>query len=338
MSSVVSAAEILTDASQLLHGVDPIARQLVFRPTSEQNLRDAGFIDGRTEIWTGAPVTLPFSASSEWASAGLSRQRYIFHMSFCGSTLLARLLDRPGKALALREPNCLADLANWRTALASASNDSGDFNPVLRLAGAMLARTWTAGEQVVVKPSSWANNLIGELIASSEDTRSVFVTIARDRFLEAVLRGGNDRLAFAARLAAHLSPFVEGGSAALHVAIESTDDAIGKATRLALVAHHNERRLFQTALGEGSSANGTIDLEEIEADPERAAGLATSLLDLPLDRSDIQANCARWTRAHAKAEGSYSGDLRRSENEQVRAHFGELIDSALEWADRALPK
>ena len=38
------------------------------------------------------------------------RRRFIFHGAFGGSTLLSRLLDCPGKALAVREPNSLVDI------------------------------------------------------------------------------------------------------------------------------------------------------------------------------------------------------------------------------------
>src|SRR5690349_10658976 len=245
----LSAAEIASDPRLLLHQVDPMKRQLIFRRTTADAVRSAAFIDGRTDIWTGEPALLGFDDALKREPREQEQRRYIFHMSFCGSTLLARLLDRPGKVLSLKEPNCLVDLAYWRTALVAADAPSADFGAALQFAAAMLARPWDPSEQVVVKPSSWANNLLDKLSLAA--SRAVFVTIARNRFVEAVVRGGNERLAFTARLAAHLAPFVSGGPALLQAAMDSTSDPLGKVARLALVAHDLEVRLFEGQMGEG---------------------------------------------------------------------------------------
>ena len=317
----MTPGEVARDPRYLLHRVDPVRRELMFRPTTAAELRSAAFIDGRSDIWDGPPVVVSFDAVPAASSEPVP---YIFHMSFCGSTLLARLLDCPGKTMALKEPNCLVDLADWKTALGQHASE--DFEPVLRFATAMLSRAWTANEKILIKPSSWANNLIGDLDAS----RAVFVTIGRDRFVEAVLRGGTPRLAFAARLAAHLSPFVAQGPQQVQAAIDSTPDPVGRTARLALVAHDLQQRLSERAAGT------RIDFAEIEGDPFGAASRAAAALDLGLDAADIQSNCERWAGANAKADASFSADQRRAENEQVRAAYGSLIEEALRWAETAL--
>lgn len=323
-------SEILADPTLLLHRVDPARRRLLFRRTTAEAVRDSAFIDGRTDIWVGEPAELPFSAALELKPAP-EPNRYVFHMSFSGSTLLARLIDRPGKALSLREPNCLVDLADWRSALAASGSADADFDPMLRFARAMIGRPWAGGEAVLIKPSSWVNNLIGDL--TQPGLRAMFVTIARDEFLEAVLRGGRDRLAFTARLAAHLSPFVERGPDRLQAAIDSTDDAVGKAARLAVVAHDLQLRLFERA---GARESCSVDFSAIRSDPARAASVAATALAVNVDAGDIAINCERWARANAKADAAYSGEQRRSENERVRAHYGELIEAALDWGAGAL--
>lgn len=316
--------EIARDPRCLLHRIDPARRQLQFRPASAELVRAAAFIDGRTDIWTGPPVVLPFEgAETEIATATPA----IFHMSFCGSTLLARLLDFPGKVLALKEPNCLVDLADWKRA-----GGGPEFEAMLRFALAMLGRPWAEGEQILLKPSSWANNLIADFAAP---TRAVFITIARDRFLEAVLRGGSERLAFTARLAAHLSPFAEGGPGRLQSAIDSDAEPIGKVARLALVAHDLELRLFERAIGRLAAAE-IVDFANIEQSPFEAAAAAAAGLQLALDEAEIEANCDRWTQANAKADAAFSAEQRASENEQVRAAYGAVIDDALAWAENAL--
>lgn len=323
-------ARALTDPSCLLHDLDPDRRCAIFRPTTEQAVRQAAFLDGRTDIWAGSPTELPFERATDTAPAR-EQPRYLFHMSFCGSTLLARLLDRPGKSLTLREPDILVKLADWRTALGRAGERSADFQVMLGFAEAMLFRRWHAAEPVTVKPSSWANNLIDDLVG--ESSRAVFITIERERFAVAVLRGGHDRLAFTARLAAHLAGTVGEGDEWLSMAVESVDDPVGKAIRLSLVAHQIQRRLFARAIGRAHAAE--IGFEMIESDPAQAALQSARLLGLALEPSDIDANVARWTAAHAKGQVEYSAVQREVENSEVRKFHRPRIDEALDWARTA---
>jgi hypothetical protein len=322
-----SPARVLADPSWLLHDVDPDRRRAIFWPTTEQAVRHAAFLDGRTDIWAGSPIELPFEVAVDAPPAG-EPPRYLFHMSFCGSTLLARLLDLPGKTLILREPDILVKLADWRTALGRGAARTADFVAMLRFAEAMLFRCWHQSEPVIVKPSSWANNLIDSLIG--QGSRAVFITIERAPFVTAVLRGGHDRLAFTARLAAHLAPSIDEGDAWLGKAVNSVDDPLAKAIRLSLVAHEIQHRFFARALERAEGAE--IDFDLIESDPGLAALQAAQLLALPIETPDIRANISRWASEHAKGSVAYSVPQRESENAEVRKFHRARIDDALDWA------
>jgi hypothetical protein len=325
-----SMTRALTDPSCLLHDLDPARRCAIFRPTTEQAVRQAAFLDGRADIWAGPAVKLPFGAAADTAPAR-EQPRYLFHMSFCGSTLLARLLDRPGKSLTLREPDILVKLADWRTALGRAGERSPDYQLMLGFAEAMLFRRWQAGEPVTVKPSSWANNLIDDLVG--ESSRAVFITIEREPFAVAVLRGGHDRLAFTARLAAHLAGTLGQGDEWLGMAVESVEDPLGKAIRLSLVAHEIQRRLFARAIGRADATE--IGFGMIESDPAEAALQSARLLGLALEPAHIATNVSRWAAAHAKGQVEYSAIQREAENSDVRKFHGSRIDEALDWARTA---
>ena len=325
----MSAPSIVGDPRWLPHDLDLDRRLIIFRRTSEDAVRGAGFLDGRTDIWTGQDFELPFDAADE-VSPTKEGGRYIFHMSFCGSTLLARLLDRPGTSLTLREPDILVKLADWRSALLHAKLRSADYDRILRFVEHLLFREWNSGEPVTVKPSSWANNLIGDL--HRPKTRSIFVTIERETFAIAVLRGGRDRLAFAARLASHLASAVAGGEALLRDAIESCSEPLAKAVKLALVAHELQRRLFAEVSGQAAE----VAFASIEDGPSAAAQTAARILGLNFDQSSIESNVARWASAHAKGQAVYSSSQRSSENAEVRRYHGEVIRGALAWADATL--
>ena len=101
----------------LLHRIDSRAGLMTFVPTTRAALAAPAFIDGRTPFATGPEIAVSLDAMLATAVEGAASrapQRYILHMGFCGSTLLARLLDRPGTVLTLREPAALTDIANWQ--------------------------------------------------------------------------------------------------------------------------------------------------------------------------------------------------------------------------------
>lgn len=111
------------------------------------------------------------------------RLNFIWHTSFCCSTLLAASLDSLGKCLPLREPKVLVDLADAKR--------RGDLARAPALASAvfgLLGRRFRAAEQIVVKPSNGANALIVEAAARTEgrmlllhsDCRAFLVSVAKN--------------------------------------------------------------------------------------------------------------------------------------------------------------
>ena len=117
------------------------------------------------------------------APAAPPKLNFIWHTSFCCSTLIAASLDSLGKSLSLKEPKILVDLADAkrRGDLARAPG----LPPAIL---ALLARRFGAGEQILVKPSNGANALIGEASASTEgralllhsDCRAFLVSVAKN--------------------------------------------------------------------------------------------------------------------------------------------------------------
>lgn len=330
------AHELLAEPSYFLHGLDSASDRALFIPTTSELLREAAFIDGRTAIATGAPIEARLSeligAEARRASGP---DRYIFHMGFCGSTLLARLLDWPGASLALKEPNCLVDLANEKTASARSGKADDDFGRRLAFARAMLRRRWRDDEAIVVKPSSWINNLLDEFCAVPGELLPVFVTIDRNLFVRAVFRGGTDRIAHVAQLAWHLAPFVPGGDQLVGAAIDTAGDSLAKAANLAVLAHHLEMSLVERALDAGGwGRDRVIDFDDIARAPLEAAGRANALLKLGLSSDDLERSLETHGRIHSKAPTfAFHADQRAREDATVEANYGSVMRAAIEWAD-----
>jgi hypothetical protein len=109
--------------------------------------------------------------------------QYIFHSAFCCSTLLARALDVPGIAMALKEPQILNDLADAARA--------GQLRPdLVKLVTGLLARPFGVGERVVIKPSNAANLLATGLLELDPGSNAIFLYAPLPRFLRSVADKG----------------------------------------------------------------------------------------------------------------------------------------------------
>ena len=315
-------AAVLADPHFLPHRIDPGANMVTFMPTDAPRLARPSFIDGRSDFSSGKPVSLPLDAVLDELTAPVpGPDRMIFHVSFCGSTLLARMLELPGSAFVLKEPNALVDLADWKKA-------GGKIGPALDWLRGSLRRRWSADEPVVVKPSNWANNLLPELMADPSAIRPLFVTMQRRPFLIAVLRGGRDRLAFTARTAAHLAP-----AAQLQAAIAASEDPLTRAVHLAAVTLHVQMSAFAAICRPGQA----IDAADLTGAPVEAALAANRILELGIDPALLAANAAAKSGEDSKNPGrAFTSPGRASEDDAVEQHHGALLDSVLAWAERAL--
>lgn len=327
----MTVAELLADPRFLLHRIDPVAGMATFVPTAPERLSKPSFIDGRTDFSTAPPVEVSFDTLLQTEPIRPpGPNRMIFHVAFCGSTLLARLLEQEGVSFVLKEPNALVDLANWKS-----SGVDERFGPVLRFALGSLRRPWSAEDLVVVKPSNWVNNLLGELATDPAGLRPLFITMAPRAYAIAVMRGGRDRLAFAARTAAHLAPMLPSGREWLQSAIAATSDPIGRATNLALVALRVQERLFATTFPAAGAV--TLDAETISVRPSEAIRRADSILKLDLDLERACADASERAAINAKRPGfAFSADAREQEDQEVERHHGPTIDASLAWAARVL--
>lgn len=331
-------SKLFADPANFLHAIDVEADLAVFFPTSRERLREAAFVDGRSNIATGAPEPARLSELLRAARPEPTPGRFIFHMSFCGSTLLSRLIDVPGHSLVLKEPNCLVDLATWKTLNIRTGQPYRRLASALDLARAALRRPWALGEEVTTKPSSWVNNLLDDLTLDPGQILPLFITMGRAAFVRAVFRGGTDRLAFTAQLASHLAAIFPEGDRLLQDAVEGADEALGRAANLALVAHELQLCLFERALRRGGwDGQSVIDFDEISTAPYEAARKASRGLRLGLESSDLEKNVAEHASRHSKMPRiGYSADQRRSDDKAVIAHHQKTIEASLAWAERVM--
>jgi len=133
------------------------------------------------------PARLPTTTVSiaELSAAPLqsTAPRFVFHSAFCCSTLVARALDIPGTAIALKEPQILNELAD--TARSGAL--SGE---MFGLVMSLLGRPSGPEERVIIKPSNVVNVLAPALMNGNAQSRAVFLYAPLRRFLVSVVGKG----------------------------------------------------------------------------------------------------------------------------------------------------
>ncbi len=156
----ISPADLIADASWLPHRLDMGRRVVSFGRFEREALSRASFLDYRIEAaaqaWADASIDDLLAASS---SVRPAKPAFLFHTSYCCSTLLSRALDRPGSVLALKEPEIVMGLSNaYRMAQHQAAQD--EIHKLRNLLLALIARPHVGDECVLVKPTNAANNLV----------------------------------------------------------------------------------------------------------------------------------------------------------------------------------
>lgn len=155
----IKTSDIIADARWLPHRLDMAKRTVTFGRFERAALSDVSFLDYRIEdsAQSWAEVTIDELLAADCLDTS-KKPVFLFHTSYCCSTLLARALDQPGQVLALKEPEIIMGLSNaYRMAQNRSERETADKLRDVLLA--LIARPHIGDERVVVKPTNAANNI-----------------------------------------------------------------------------------------------------------------------------------------------------------------------------------
>jgi hypothetical protein len=187
---------------------------------------------------------------------------WIFHVAHCGSTLLARALDKPTANLVLREPKALRQLA---------------LNPdPRRLAAvtAMLSKRYLADLPTIVKANVPVNFLLPELIDFGPAARAIILHLGLRDYLLAIMRNERHR-EWLRRVTAQLAPHLGD--------LTSASDA-----RRAAALWAAQMQRFAVVIARMPNAR-TLDAETFFAEPARCLNVAAAHLGVPMIGDEIEA-------------------------------------------------
>lgn len=256
----------------------------------------------------------------------------IWHTSFCCSTLIAELLNVPGRCLALREPLVLVSMADAKRAGRCGGPPVSPrlVDVVLRL----LQRT-AVGERLVVKPSNFANNLI-EDVARHAQGRMLFLYADLESFLVSIEKGGDGLGKYVRRLFGNLMQDQDGPSLPwpVHEILLMSDLEIA-----ALCWHLQIQQFDRAARTVGWRRVAALDCADFLADPPAVLTAIASFFDLGLSRQQITDIVdGPILKRHAK-QPAYPFDAarRRELAADVRLRLGRDLRRIVDWSFRACP-
>jgi hypothetical protein len=233
----------------------------IFVPMDRAAYHRSIFLDGRISPAGIGAMRLPFGTL-----AGQGRRPsptgWIFHVAHCGSTLLARALDRASANLVLREPLALRQVALTPDA------------ERLAVTLAMVSKRYRPDLPTIVKANVPVNFLLPELVAFDSSARAIFLHCGLRDYLLAILRNDKHR-AWVRNVTGQLKAQL-GDLSALPDAI------CAAALWLA------QMRAFAAAIAALPSAR-SLDAEDFFEAPREFLGLAARHLGVAMTDSEIQA-------------------------------------------------
>lgn len=185
--------DIVTSAEHYVHSVN-VTMEATLYPMTVEAYRASIFLDGRIALPADAPsAQINFmDLCGQFPHVAEAETRYLFHISHVGSTLLSRLLGCKREVLSLREPVLLRWLSLLRNDLGKAESriDEATYRAFLETMAGLLARPLGAVDQVVVKPSSFTNNIARDILALQPKARAIGIYSRLDAFVATILKGG----------------------------------------------------------------------------------------------------------------------------------------------------
>lgn len=253
----ITLDDLYATPDHYLHSFD--GDSAIFVPMSREAYHRSIFLDGRIAPAGQGSMRLPVAA----VAPGVRPAQpigWIFHVAHCGSTLLARALDRPATNLVLREPLALRQLA-------LAPNGER-----LAIVAAMLGKRYRPELPTLVKANVPVNFLLPQLAAMDPRARAVLLHLSLRDYLAAILRSDNHRdwlRNVTGQLALHLSD------------LSGASDA-ERAAALWLA----QRRAHADAIARWPDAR-SLDAERFFAEPRETLAAAAAHLQVPLTPAEI---------------------------------------------------
>ncbi len=337
MAIDLTADDIARNPAWHLYDLDMQRGELHFLEATPETFRVSAFLDNRIAYTGDRLHGFPLDA----VASALARRpapthdvAFLFHSSFCCSSLLARSLQLEGRTLVLREPWVLrriADLKRGTLARGQAWYPQGPM--LLDLALTLLAKTWLPEEAVLIKPTHAANNLAADALNIRPKARGLLLHSDLESFLVSNLKK-TDETKQKTPLLLRLFDQDSGYARRFGLDLDSLDYL-----QSLVVIWHAQMIEFQSLLGsEAGTRLRHLDSARMLQEPAHALAAAADFLGYGMGAEQARAIVAGpvWN-THAKDPFSrYDSGRRDEENRDIQARHGAELHAALAWAEPLL--
>lgn len=318
MTTATTAVVDVADPRWFPVDLDPVTPRFAMLRIDEGHVTEPAFMDNRLGVDFSAAIPVPLAAMPDLPAP--PRTAWLFHTSFCCSTLLARALQDPPACMVYREPLVLRRLSDAR--------DRGMVvTPWMAPTTRLLFRPWHEAGTVVVKPTHAALNIAGELLAATPGSRAVALLSSLDDFLVSNIKKTPETHA-------KVPALVERAIAAGSLRHRLAGRAIEPPSLLAAVALQwvAQRELLVDIDAHAPGRLLFMDASRILADLADAARECLGWWGLPVDIDALRARAMRVAGVNAKqTSATYSARQREGEAAQLARMFARELDEARAW-------
>lgn len=316
---------LMADARWLAHRYDPGHDAFHFLQVARARHAEVPFLTDEYIGQDRQPIVIRREEAIATAPAP-APIHFIFHSAYCCSTLLAAAFDRPGIAMGLKEPVLLNDIVGWRHRGAKGPEAARALDHGLRL----LARPFTTGEAVVVKPSNLINPLIPVIMALRPGARALLLHAPLEPYLASIARKGMWGRLWVRDLFGKL---LREGMVDLGVApsdyLSLTDIQIAALGWLAQQAQ------FQALAGQLGERVLTLNSEMLVARPDESLSALAQHFEIPLSEADIAAIVAGPIFGRdSKTGADFAPGQRERAASTGKTLHAEEVEKVGEWAGR----
>ncbi|NMP31826.1 hypothetical protein HII17_09640 [Thalassotalea sp. M1531] len=333
----VTEHTLLTQANFFLHQFDAVNDRVTFINSTQEKLNHISFLDGR-DNFSVDNTHYVHQASQLLANESLTVKtpvtRYIYHVGFCGSTLLAKTLGHIlSKVQCLKEPQVLIDLANLKAQNHLHYRDRSKWQQGLNVVINQLGKTFTKDQHAMIKPSNWVNSLLPDLVTQVPEQKAVFLTIDLAQYLLAIFRGGKARINFIYHLREHLLAVMPEYKTLINQIDNSGEDIYIKVAKSAAVVYMMQHSQFSRAQASLPSCQWTeIYYQQLIEQPFDTLKQAGDTLSLPLTDKELLSAISELFGQHAKQDKQrYTYESQQEVDKQVLQAYSPAINSALDW-------
>ncbi|MBX3710825.1 MAG: hypothetical protein KF800_02525 [Lysobacter sp.] len=298
--------------------LDPVTPRVAMLRIDEGHVTGPAFMDNRLGVDFSAAVAVPLQALH--ALPAPPRAAWLFHTSFCCSTLLARALQDTPACMVYREPLVLRRLSDAR--------DRGmAIAPWMVPTTRLLFRPWRDDGVVVVKPTHAALNIAADLLAATPGSRAVALLSSLDDFLVSNIKKTPETHA---KVPALVERAVAAGSLRQRLAgREIEPPSLLAAVALQWVA---QRELLVDIDARAPGRLRFIDASQVLADLAAAARDCLEWWGLPADMDALRDRAAAVAAVNAKqTSATYSARQREDEAAQLARMFARELAEARAW-------